>query len=759
MSSYRHSVRLRLMCAASSIVLFPTFALADEPSNLEQQRDGVAQVDDIVVTGRSLSQLGRESSLPVQLLAGEELAHRRQGGLGETLAGLPGVHLDNFGGGASRPVIRGQTTPRIEILTDGANLFDVSSVSPDHAIIADPLLLDGIEILRGPAATRYGGNAMNGAINLIDSRVPKILPDNGLTGAVEARYGTGDEEQALAGRVTTAIGPFAFHIEGSNRDAEDYHVHATHGSERLKDSFAQGSSYSVGASWITANGYLGAAYSRQDSEYGLPGHSHEGGLCHTHGLDLHCESHDSYTDPFLGSDDSHTAYIKLQSERVDVRADYDDLLPGLAHTRLRLSYTDYAHSEIDGDILFSHYGNEVYDGRLELTHEPVFGFTGTFGLQYTEGTFSGLNFNSAHEDDPMIGFERLIDYATQNTGVFLSERRSFGALDVEIAARKDWREITIPVPNYSFELSPSSAAFLLPILIATYGPNYVDHFRNEATVLFLSQNPASKHEPFSLAASATWNLDDGYSASLSLSHTERAPSVREQYAAGNSLATNSLELGLVKTSLFSSSLPEYPDTMETTRAINLTFRKTTGATQFEIGLFHQNIDDYIFARLIEEETLESGALFRYLVYTPADATFTGLDGQISHQLNDASRVTLFGDYVRAELKNQNDNLPRIPPGRLGVRYAWESGPLSADAEYSRTFEQNRVASYETRTPGFDMLNATVSYRLDLGVNRSVDFYLRGTNLTNDLAYVHTSFVKDQSPMRGRNFVFGVRHRF
>ena len=37
--------------------------------------------------------------------------------------------------------------------------------------------------------------------------------------------------------------------------------------------------------------------------------------------------------------------------------------------------------------------------------------------------------------------------------------------------------------------------------------------------------------------------------------------------------------------------------------------------------------------------------------------------------------------------------------------------------------------------------------------------LIGTNLTNELAYVHTSFVKNQSPLRGRNVVFGVRHQF
>jgi iron complex outermembrane receptor protein len=243
-------------------------AADDQEEARRDERGSSGSSSDVVVTGRSLEVV--ETPLPVQVLAGDELAHRRQGGLGETLAGLPGVHLDNFGGGASRPVIRGQTVPRIEILSDGANLFDVSSVSPDHAITTDPLLLDGIEIQRGPAATRYGGNATNGAINLIDSKVPKSVPAGGLTGATEVRYGTGDEEKTVVGRITAGVGQFALHAEGARRAAEDYAVPDRYGSDRLRDSFAESTSYSVGASWVTAKGYIGAAYSRMESEYGLP---------------------------------------------------------------------------------------------------------------------------------------------------------------------------------------------------------------------------------------------------------------------------------------------------------------------------------------------------------------------------------------------------------------------------------------------------------------------------------------------------------
>src|SRR3546814_10881002 len=111
-------------------------------------------------------------------------------------------------------------------------------------------------ILRGPVATRFGGSAGNVAINLIDSKVPKALPVGGLSGATEVRFGTGDEEKTLVGRVTAGIGPFAVHAEGSRRRSDDYDVPGAFGSDTLRDSFADSASYSFGASWITSKGYL-----------------------------------------------------------------------------------------------------------------------------------------------------------------------------------------------------------------------------------------------------------------------------------------------------------------------------------------------------------------------------------------------------------------------------------------------------------------------------------------------------------------------
>lgn len=729
---------------ACGVILVPATASGQTAAAPPAPRDEPTSLGDVIVTARSLD-TGEGRALPVQIISGDALAHRRQGGLGETLAGLPGVHLDSFGGGASRPVIRGQTVPRIEILTDGAQLFDASSVSPDHAITTDPLLIDAIEIQRGPAAVRYGGNALNGAINLIDSKTPRAVPQGGVAGATEARYGTGDEERTIVGRVTVGTGAFALHAEGARREAGDYAVPEAYGSDTLRDSFADSTSYAVGASWITSKGYVGAAYTRQESEYGLPGHSHANGVCHLHAPDLHCVAHGSITDPFAGIDDADVASIDLRSERVDIRADYDDLLSGVEHARMRLSYTDYQHDEIDGGVLFSRYGNEVYDGRLELTHRPVAGFSGTFGVQYTDGTFSGLDFNNAHL------INRTNEYYTEAVGVFLNEQRAFGDVDVELAARYDERENTASYPSFEDAIG-------IPLeMLSLFDPSIQALLTEQYRVNYVI--PDARHDLLSVSASANWRLGGGASVALSLARSERAPGVRELYAGGNNLATNSFEVGLLRSGLLGSGFPTYAtDIKETANSADLTFRKVGGPLAFEVGLFHQDVDNYIFARFLEEET-DTGVPHRLLLYTAADARFTGIDGQVSYQFDPASRVTLFGDYVDASLKSASENLPRIPPGRLGARYDFVGGPFSADFEIYHTFAQNDFAAYETRTAAYDMVNATVGYRFDLVGLKGVELYLRGTNLLDELAFAHTSFVKDQSPLRGRSVAVGVRHRF
>ncbi|WP_213083141.1 TonB-dependent receptor plug domain-containing protein, partial [Escherichia coli] len=101
---------------------------------------------------------------PVTVLEGDDLVRRREATLGETLNGEPGITSSHFGTGASRPIIRGMDGPRVKVLSDGAELLDASTISPDHAVVSEPMLATQIEVLRGPSALIYGGGAVGGVV-------------------------------------------------------------------------------------------------------------------------------------------------------------------------------------------------------------------------------------------------------------------------------------------------------------------------------------------------------------------------------------------------------------------------------------------------------------------------------------------------------------------------------------------------------------------------------------------------------------------
>lgn len=680
------NARSLLLSAVSLCAIVPHAAFAAAPG------DGSGATE-IVVTASPLGQRSNETATPVITLTDDELVHRRQATLGETLAGQPGINFDNFGGGAGRPVIRGQTAPRVQTLTDSANLQDASTISPDHAVTTEPLLLRGIEVLRGPAALLYGGGAIGGAINLLDEKVPTRLPENGIAAAVEGRLGTADDERSAVGGVTVGLGPFALRAEGVYRNSDDYRVPGSFGSKRVAGSYNDTNTITLGGSWIGDRGYLGVAYTRQRSEYGLPGHEHAYEGCHPHGAELHCgghgdeEGHDHDHD-HAGEDHAHeeVPFVKLRSERFDIRSEYADPLPGFEKVRLRMSFTDYRHDEIEDGEVGTTFLNKAHDIRFELNHKPIGSLRGVMGVQHSESDFSAL------------GEEAFLPGSvTRNTALFLMETLKVGPVRFELAGRREWQSI---------ETVPGQRA---------------------------------EHTPFSVSGAAVWDFGSDYSLALSLARSQRAPNVQELFADGVHLATNTYELG-------TETLGK-----ETARSVDLTLRKTRGATTFTLSAYHQDFNNYIFA-----QTLDRFEDFRLVQYTGVDAKFTGVDGEVRHQLTPNLALGAFGDYVRAKVKDGGGNLPRIPAGRLGARVDGDWGPLSADVEYYHVFDQNRVADYETQTPGYDIVNATLAYHVDLGTRVRTELFLRGMNLTNELAFNHASFIKDASPLRGRNVVLGIR---
>ena len=650
-----------------------------------------ASLPEVTVSSSGLQLGASEMTQPVSVLEGDELVRRREATLGETLEGEPGITGSHFGAGASRPVIRGMDGARVRVLSDGSQLQDASTVSPDHAVVSEPLLATQVEVLRGPSALVYGAGAVGGVVNVLDGKVPTAIPQKGYEGSAELRAGSAAREKAGAVALTGGAGNVAVHVEAAGRDAGDYRVGSGWaGGSRVPGSFNRTDTGSVGLSWVGSRGYLGMALTRQNAKYGLPGHNHGFEGCHTHGDHLHCGSHDGHDhDDDHDHDHGDVPVVDLRSERMDVRGELRDPFAGFTALRLRGGVTDYKHDEVEDGAVSTTFRNKAHDLRVELQHAPVAGLRGMFGVQTAQRKFSA------------VGEEAYVEPTlTRQWGVFMLEEYRIGDLRLEGALRHD---------RQTAELEDGT-----------------DRRRHGGT---------------SASLGAVWRFAPGYAAGISLTRASRAPTAEELYARGLHMATSTYERG------------DAGLRAESSRNIDLSLRKTSGDTTFDVTVFRNRIRDYIYGR-----TLDEVDGLQLLQYAQADATFTGIEGRVRQRITPRLGVTLFGDSVRARLDG-GGLLPRIAPMRAGLRLdanwqAWEG-----QVEWVQVARQDRVAQFETATPGYGMLNMGVAYNGRTGGGTPWQLYLKARNLTDRLAYAHTSFIKDAAPLAGRNVTLGVRVSF
>ena len=686
--------------ALAAILTLTGNGLAHAQTNAQPATPQAASLPPVTVSASGLQLGANDMTTPVTVLEGDELVRRREATLGETLNSEPGITSSHFGAGASRPIIRGMDGPRVKVLSDGAELHDASTISPDHAVVSEPMLATQIEVLRGPSALLYGAGAVGGVVNVLDGKIPTAIPQKGYEGSAELRANTGAREAAGAFSLTGGTGNLAVHVEGVARDAGDYRVGKGWAPEgeptrKVLGSFNRTDTGSVGLSWVGDRGYLGAAYTRQTAKYGLPGHNHSFEGCHTHGNSLHCGSHD-HDEGEDGHDHDHdhehgdVPVVDLRSERFDIRGELRNPFTGFSALRLRAGVTDYVHDEVEDGAISTTFKNKAYDTRIELQHEPIAGFKGVIGLQTSQRKFSAE------------GEEAYVQpTVTRKTGLFVLEEYRLG----------DWR----------FEAA-------------------LRHDRQTAKAE--TSNIERSHNGTSASLGAVWRFTPGYQVGTSFTRASRAPSAEELYARGLHMATSTYERG--DTNLRS----------ETSQNIDVSLKKTSGDTTFGVSVFRNRINNYIYGR-----TLDEVDGLQLLQYSQADATFTGIEGQVRQRITRNLGVTLFGDTVRATLDADGGRLPRIPATRAGVRLdanwqAWEG-----QVEWVQVARQNRVAEFESATPGYGMLNLGVSYNGQLSNGTPWQVYLKANNLTDRLAYAHTSFIKNAAPLMGRNLTVGVKVAF
>ncbi len=354
----------------------------------------------LLVTGNPLG--GAEPATPATVLREPALGLRRASTLGEALDGLPGISQTGFGPNASRPVIRGLDGDRIRILRNGAASFDASSLSFDHAVPLDPLVVDCIEVLRGPAALMYGGQAVGGVVNLIDNRIPRQAM-GGVQGRAELRAGGAAGEQASAVVVeggtaggSPGAGGLVWHVDAFQRRQADTRIPVARNCnlaagavtrDRVCNSASDADGGAVGASVLFDRGYAGLSAATQRNFYGTPAEA--------------------------------DVRLRMRQDRqaFESQLRLGDLTGGrIERLTLKAAQTDYRHTELDRGNPATTFTNQGRDLQIEATRAPVAalgGLRGAWGVNHEDSRFAALG------DEAFIPRTR-----SRQTGLFLLEELS-----------------------------------------------------------------------------------------------------------------------------------------------------------------------------------------------------------------------------------------------------------------------------------------------------------------------------------------------
>lgn len=638
-----------------------------------------------------------ESSRPLGVLRGPALDAARDASLGATLTTLPGVQESGFGRGASRPIIRGFDGPRVGVNRDGLDTLDVSSLSPDHAVGIDPLSARSIEVLRGPATLLYGGSAIGGLVNVVTDTIP-MRRLAGVRGEVLASGETGADGRSVAAGLRGGLDGWNWTASAFDRRAGDYRIpgYAVAG-DPTSASGRQPNSDTRANGWSAGGSYVGA----------------RGGL----GLSV------SEFATVYGIPSEATTFIQLNQQRVELLGELDAPLPGLERARMRVATQRYRHDEVEGPSgeVGTAFRNRATDTRIEAVHGAIAGWRGAFGLQWRQRRLSA------------VGEEAYLPAtAEQRGGLFWVGERRFGAVTVDVGLRQDFARLT-----------PDAATGL----------------------------QARSFGSPSAAIGASLPVAAAQRVVVNLGASSRAPVIEELYADGPHLATGTFERG--------------DSSLRSERSINLdaAWRSVQGPWQWSVGPFVNRFSNYVFGRRVDANgdgvadrvdadfgttgvirnspgNPDAGELAR-TDYAQTRARFVGLEGELRWRPTASPfGVRVFGDVARGRLGSGAGNVPRMSPARLGVAVDAAAGPWSGFVSLLAVQRQDRIADFETRTSGYQRLDAELAYRLAIGgPDASVQFFVQGRNLLDQEIRLATSFVKDAVLQPGRTVIAGIRGRF
>jgi iron complex outermembrane receptor protein len=649
-----------------------------------------------------------QAFVPVTVVTDNEIAATGGATITDALQNKPGITGTTFAPGANRPIIRGLDSYRIRTQENGIGTHDVAAISEDHAIPVDPDSADRVEVVRGPATLRYGSQAIGGVVSVENERIPTFIPEGGISGAIRGGMSSVDEGRDGAFKVTAGSKQtgVAVHADGFARRAEDYD---TPDGKEL-NTFVDSQGGSLGISRVWQDGFFGVAFTHIESLYGIPGEEAREGVL---------------------------PRIDMEQDKVLARGEWRLRDYGLEAVRFWFGASDYAHDELaihdpDHESEFevgSTFTNKEQEARVELQHLPagtaIGTLNGAFGVHVVNRKTRGQSFEG----------ESLLEPAhTRSAAAFWFEELDVTEhLRLQVAARIEhtavdgtgWDEFHGEVHG-------------------DHGHFHAHEFQGERTFT-----------PTSASLGLLYALPFQTVARLTGQYVERAPDAAELFSKGMHEATGTFEVGN----------PFLDEEKATTAEIGL--KRSTGAFRFDASAYYTRYNGFIYRQLQglacdpqshggefnctadghghddHDHDHDGGHVFDLVFFDQRDANFYGVELAGQYDVAPIWRgvwgVDGQYDFVRAEFDG-GENVPRIPPHRLGGGLYYRDANLYARVGVLHAFDQNEIAAEEIATPGYTLLSAEVSYTVE-GDARTPGYTigLKGENLADNEVLNHASF--------------------
>ncbi len=654
--------------------------------------------EEIIVTSSLGGATLGELDSPIFVIKGEDINYSGTTSLGDNLKYLLGINSSDFGAAVGQPIIRGMSGNRVRILSNGKLVRDISGLGSDHLNDVDLNDIQQIEVVRGPSSLLYSNGTMGGIVNIVDQTITsKDFEGNDFNIGLEAQSVNSGTSGSFSYKGNVNDVNLTYALKEIHFESYDVPTNSIiHEGSPEADENLKNSDYA------TLSHKLGTSIVRDWGYFGFSLADIE----NTYGIAFHEEE-----DPVPGAPvEDHDDRIKVDTSSTNLT------IEGASTNISALDKLSYFVQVNDYDFIESHLEEGVVEESTTFTNESFeVGLKFDIGDQ-ASGNRQNVMLNLSEEDvsikpsdaneDP---FMRPADSQMLSLGYFIC--RELDVMDLDFGVRLD---------RVSRDGSIKTA--------------------NAVTLHDISETDVSA------ALTMGWSLENNVGLTLGVSSVARAPSELELFMNGTHLAAGRDEFG--------------NPNLESERSNNIDFSISYENDGYFVNtsLYTNSVDNYIYL-LNSGQSPKADANKIDYDYVQADADFHGYEVEIGRTfvLNNSEVLVSYGRDQVIGTFSDGGNVPRITPVKNIYRLAISQENVTYDFKINDVQREDDLGVGESITKAFTMVDFDLRRSFSIGNEEELILSIFGRNLLNAKARSHTSFVKDEVPMPGRNF--GIKLNF